>query len=123
MPVVLVGWLALAALTIWALRRSEVSRWGLAFGATASNLLSPYLTGPHLLMTLIFGWGQLFDRSLLWGVLAYLASLTPLLRLTTSDQSWNQWDVLFPIVVFVGLLWMTWRDRRVVAQERVHEAH
>jgi hypothetical protein len=107
--VVLLVWGLIAGLSFWALRQARLSRSGLGLAATSSSLLSPYLTNPHLLMTLCFGWGALLDRSLLWGVLAYLASLTPLLRFASADQTWNQLDLLFPLVVWLGLLWIVWR--------------
>lgn len=97
-------WLLIAIGTVWALRRAGLSRLGLAIAAVGSNLLSPYLTGPHLLITLCFGWGLLFDRSVKWGVVTYLASLTPLLRIVTGDQTLNQLDVIFPLLVLAGLL-------------------
>jgi hypothetical protein len=106
--VVLLVWVLIAGLTFWALRQAHLSRSGLGLAATSSNLLSPYLTNPHLIMTLCFGWGALLDRSGRWGALAYLASLTPLLRFTSADQTWNQLDLLFPLMVWLGLLWTMW---------------
>jgi hypothetical protein len=54
----------------------------------------------------------LFDRSLRWGVLTYAVSLTPLLRFTTGDQALNQLDLIFPAVVWVGLVWLLVRRQR-----------
>ncbi len=103
--IIVIGvWIAIAVIAIVALRRAGLSRQGLALAAVCSNLLSPYLTGPHLLVTLCFGWGLLLDESIGWGTAAYLASLTPLLRLTTGNQALNSLDLIFPLVVFVGLL-------------------
>jgi hypothetical protein len=103
--VIAVGlWIVIALVTLWSLRRAGLSRMGLAVAAVASNLLSPYLTGPHLLMSLCYGWGLLFDRSIGWGAVAYLFSLTPLLRLTTGNQALNQLDLIFPMVVMAGLI-------------------
>jgi hypothetical protein len=106
MPQVIVigSWLLIALITFVSLRRAGLSRLGLAVAAVSSNLLSPYLTGPHLLMTLCFGWGMLFDLSTGWGIVAYVTSLTPLLRLGTGDQTWGQWDILFPLMTLTGLL-------------------
>ncbi|HTP11166.1 MAG TPA: hypothetical protein VMP08_23085, partial [Anaerolineae bacterium] len=108
---IIVGiWIVIALGTLVALRRAKLSRLGLAVAAVGSNLLSPYLTGPHLLMSLCFGWGALLDESIGWGAIAYLASLTPLLRLTTGNQALNQLDLIFPLVVWVGLLWkINWK--------------
>ncbi|GEM_PF-3223570 len=102
--IIVIGlWLLIAIGTAWALRRAGLSRLGLAIAAVGSNLLSPYLTAPHLLMTMCFSWGLLFDRSLKWGVVAYLASLTPLSRLATGNQALNRLDVIFPLMVLGGL--------------------
>lgn len=109
---VITAWLLIAVLLIWALLRAGLSRGGIALAATGANLLSPYLTNPHLLMTMCLGWGYLFDRSTRWGMLAYLASLTPLLRLTSGDQSLNPLDVIFPSIVFVGLQVVVFRRQR-----------
>jgi hypothetical protein len=106
--VILLVWALIAGLTFWTLRRVRLDRVGLGLAATSSNLLSPYLTNPHLLITMCFGWGALLDRSGRWGVLAYLASLTPLLRFASADQTWNQLDLIFPLVVWLGLLWTVW---------------
>lgn len=103
-PAGVVIWSSVALATLISLRRARLNRRGLALAAVGGNLLSPYSTLPHLLVTMCFGWGYLFDRSIPWGVLAYLASLTPLLRFTTADQSWNQFDLVFPAVVWLGLL-------------------
>lgn len=105
-------WIAIALGTLLSLRRAGLSRLGLAVAAVSSNLLSPYLTGPHLLMTLCFGWGLLLDESIGWAAAAYLASLTPLLRLTTGNQALNQLDVIFPMVVLAGLLVKQFRPAR-----------
>ncbi len=103
--VIVVGlWIVIALITLWSLRRAGLSRMGLAVAAVASNLLSPYLTGPHLLMSLCFGWGMLLDESIGWGTAAYVSSLTPLLRLTTGNQALNQLDLAFPVVVLAGLI-------------------
>jgi hypothetical protein len=110
-PMGVVLWGSAALITLILLWRARISRQGLALGAVGANLLSPYLTPPHLLMTMAFGWGYLFDRSLPWGALAYLASLTPLLRFASADQSWNQIDLLFPLVVWAGLVWTAWRSK------------
>jgi hypothetical protein len=111
--VIVIGiWIIVALITVVALRRTGLSRAGLAVAAVSSNLLSPYLTGPHLLLTLCFGWGLLLDESIGWGVVAYLVSLTPLLRLTTGNQALNQLDLIFPVVVFVGLLVKQFRPAR-----------
>ena len=96
--------LVLAVGVAWGLWRSGSTRSGLALAAVGSNLLSPYLTAPHLLMTLCLGWGELFDRSRTWGLVAYSFSLLPLIRLIWPDQSLNRLDLLFPLVVFVGLI-------------------
>lgn len=108
----IVLWLVVAGITLWGLRHAGVSRVGLGLAAVSSNLLSPYLTNPQLLVTLCLGWGVLFDRSRRWGAVAYLASLTPLLRFTNADQSWNQLDLLFPVVVWLGVIWLLARQRR-----------
>jgi hypothetical protein len=106
----LILWLSVAGITFWGLRRVGLDRFGLGLAAVSSNLLSPYLTNPQLLVTLCLGWGVLFDRSRRWGVVAYLASLTPLLRFTSADQAWNQLDLIFPVVVWIGLIWLlVWR--------------
>ncbi len=97
-------WIAIALATLASLRRAGLSRMGLAVAAVGSNLLSPYLTGPHLLMSLCFGWGMLLDESIGWGMAAYLPSLTPLLRLTTGNQALNQLDLVFPVIVLAGLI-------------------
>jgi hypothetical protein len=109
-------WLGVAGITLWGLPRAGLDRVGLGLAAVSSNLLSPYLTNPQLLVTLCLGWGVLFDRSLRWGVLAYAVSLTPLLRFTTGDQALNQLDLIFPAVVWIGLIWLLvgrQRDDRV----------
>ena len=100
-------WLGGAAITAWALRKAGLNRTGLGLAAVSSNLLSPYLTNPQLLVTMCLSWGVLLDRSGRWGALAYLASLTPLLRFASADQTWNQLDLLFPVVVWAGLLTTT----------------
>ena len=103
--VIVIGlWIVIALVTLGSLRRAGLSRMGLAVAAVGSNLLSPYLTGPHLLMSLCFGWGLLLDESIGWGTVAYLFSLTPLLRLTTGNQALNQLDLIFPVVVMAGLI-------------------
>jgi hypothetical protein len=107
----LILWLGVAGITLWGLRRAGWDRFGLGLAAVSSNLLSPYLTNPQLLVTLCLGWGILFDRSGRWGVVAYLASLTPLLRFATADQAWNQLDLIFPMVVWIGLTWLLVRQR------------
>ena len=61
------------------------------------------LTAPHLLLTMCFGWGLLLERSWKWGAITYLTSLTPLLRMATGNQLWNQLDVIFPLLVWGGL--------------------
>lgn len=96
-------WASLAAVVVWALRTAGLTRWGLACAAVGANVLSPYLTEPHLLMTMCFSWGLLFDRSAKWGAVTYLASLTPLLRIITGNQALNQLDVIFPLLVLGGL--------------------
>jgi hypothetical protein len=106
-------WLSVAVITVWGLRRAGVNRLGLGLAAVSSNLLSPYLTNPQLLVTLCLGWGVLLDRSGRWGALAYLVSLTPLLRFTSADQAWNQLDVIFPVVVWLGLMWQIARPRQM----------
>ena len=104
--VIVIGiWIAIALGTLVSLRRTGLSRLGLAVAAVSSNLLSPYLTSPHLLMSLCFGWGLLLDESIGWGTVAYLVSLTPLLRITTGNQALNQLDLIFPLVVWLGLVW------------------
>lgn len=111
-PVIVIGiWIVTALVTLVVLRRIGLARAGLALAAVSSNLLSPYLTGPHLLMTLCFGWGLLLDDSIGWGAVAYLASLTPLLRFTTGNQSLNQLDLIFPAVVWTGLIWQLGKQR------------
>jgi hypothetical protein len=96
-------WGVIATGTVWALRRAKLTRSGLAMAAVSSNLLSPYLTAPHLLLTMCFSWGLLLERSWKWGVVAYLTSLTPLLRIATGNQLLNQLDVIFPLLVWGGL--------------------
>lgn len=103
-------WLGVAGITIWGLRRAGTDRVGLGLAAVSSNLLSPYLTNPQLLVTMCLGWGVLLDRSGRWGALAYLASLTPLLRFTSADQAWNQLDLVFPVMVWLGLMWLLVRQ-------------
>ncbi len=102
--IVLGVWILIALVVVWALRHAGLSWSGLAIAAVSSNLLSPYLTGPHLLMTLCFGWGLLVDESPGWATLAYLSSLTPLLRITTGNQDLNRLDLIFPVLAFVGLI-------------------
>jgi hypothetical protein len=109
-------WLGVAASTTWGIRRTGVDRGGLGLAAVSSNLLSPYLTNPQVLVTMCLGWGALLDRSGRWGALAYLASLTPLLRFTSADQAWNQLDLLFPVIVWLGLIW------RLVRQPQAKQA-
>jgi hypothetical protein len=96
-------WGVIALGTMWALRRAGFTRPGLAVAAVSSNLLSPYLTAPHLLLTMCFSWGLLLERSWKWGAITYLASLSPLLRIATGNQLWNQLDVIFPLLVWGGL--------------------
>jgi hypothetical protein len=104
-PPLLVGLLlfGLVSMTVWGTWRAGVSRLGLGLAATASNLLSPYLTAPHLLMTMSLGWGEEFDRHPKAGAAIYLASLTPLLRLVNADQDLNRLDLIFPLLVFIVL--------------------
>ncbi len=103
--VIVIGiWILIALVTLTSLRRSGLSRRGLAIAAVSSNLLSPYLTNPHLLMSMCFGWGLLLDESVYWAAAAYLAALTPLLRITTGNQDLNRLDLIFPALVFAGLL-------------------
>ena len=97
-------WLCVAGVAGFAIRRAGITRAGLGLAAVASNLLSPYLTAPHLLMTASFGWGELFDRSPRRALAIYLSSLTPLLRLSNGDQSLNRLDLIFPMLVFISLL-------------------
>ncbi len=117
--IVVVIWIGIALGTWLVLRQTGLSRAGLAVAAVSSNLLSPYLTGPHLLISLCFGWGLLLDESIGWAAAAYLASLTPLLRLTTGNQSLNQLDLIFPLLVWVGLVgkigWSRWRPQVTTA--------
>lgn len=101
--VVMSVWGVIAIGTVWALRRAGFTRLGLAVAAVSSSLLSPYLTAPHLLLTMCFGWGLLLERSWKWGAITYLTSLTPLLRIATGNQLWNQLDVIFPLLVWGGL--------------------
>ena len=115
----MVLWLAAAGVTLWGLRRTGLDRVGLGLAAVGSNLLSPYLTNPQLLITLCLGWGVLFDRSRRWGVVAYIASLTPLLRLTTGNQAWNQLDVIFLLLVWLGLSVDLWRGRLQLSHARL----
>jgi hypothetical protein len=70
-------------------------------------------------MTMCFGWGLLFDRSVKWGVLAYLFSLTPLLRFSSADQAWNRLDIFFPLAVFIGLVAVTGRAPRQRVEAKV----
>jgi hypothetical protein len=96
-------WLLTALVTLISLRRAGLSRLGLAVAAVSSNVLSPYLTSPHVLMSMCFGWGLLLDESIGWGAVAYLSALTPLLRITTGNQDLNQLDLIFPVLVLIGL--------------------
>jgi hypothetical protein len=100
-------WLLLLTAVVWSLSVAGISRLDFARAAVGSNLLSPYLTGPHLLMTVVFGWGLLFNVSPRWGIVAYVTSLTPLLRVATGNQDLNRLDLIFPFVVFIGLLVQT----------------
>ncbi len=120
-PIGVVLWGGVALVTLILLWRARLTRQGLAFAAVGANLLSPYLTSPHLLMTMSFGWGYLFDRSIPWGALAYVTSLTPLLRFTTADQSWNQLDLLFPVAVWVGLVWSARRGKLILWGKRLND--
>ncbi len=105
-PVGALLWGGVALATLVLLRRTRLSRQGLALAAVGGNLLSPYLTLPQILGAVAFSWGFLFDRSLPWGGLAYLASLTPLLRFASANQAWNQIDLMFPMMVWAGLVWI-----------------
>jgi hypothetical protein len=49
------------------------------------------------------GWGVSFDRSWRWGLLIYLAALTPLLRVVNADQALNRLDIVFPLLVLMNL--------------------
>ena len=65
------------------------------------------------------GWGVLLDRSGRWGAVAYLTSLTPLLRFTSADQTWNRLDLVFPVVVWLGLMWTAWSKQTSEATRNV----
>ena len=102
-PIVTGGMIIFAGASAYAIWRAGLSRSGLGLAAVTSNLLSPYLTAVHLLMTMSLGWGVSFDRSRRWGLLIYLASLTPLLRVVNADQALNRLDVVFPMLVWINL--------------------
>ncbi|CAG0936227.1 hypothetical protein TFLX_05093 [Thermoflexales bacterium] len=117
---VIAVWSVIALGTLWALRRVGLTHLGLAMAAVGSNLLSPYLTTPHLLLSMCLSWGLLLERSWKWGAVAYLASLTPLLRMTTGDQALNQLDVIFPLLVWSGLgLSLFFEQRRLPGTTRL----
>ena len=103
-PIVIGIWIIIAGVAAYALLRAGISRSGLGLAAVASNLLSPYLTAPHLLMTLSFGWGNLVDRSWRDGLIIYFTSLTPLLRVINADQALNRLDIVFLLLVLMNLI-------------------
>lgn len=106
MPIGIVVVLAaiIACATFFALKRVGLSRAGLGLAAAAGNVLSPYLTAPHLIMTMSFGWGLSMDRAPKWSAIVYLTSLTPLLRTISGDQTLNRLDVIFPVLVLIVLI-------------------
>lgn len=102
--VVLALIVALAGIALYALWRAGVSRTGLGLAAAASNVFSPYLTAPHLIMTMSLGWGLLMGRAPRRALVIYLVSLAPLLRIISSDQALNRLDVIFPVLVLIALI-------------------
>ncbi|MCZ7539433.1 MAG: DUF2029 domain-containing protein [Anaerolineae bacterium] len=106
---------ACVALTLWLAWRVGLNRWTLSLALATNLVFAQYATGNHyvyLIPAVLF----VTARSRRAGLLAYLTTFTPLLRLVFG-VSIAPIDLLYPIALFVAA-WNSARQDGLFAQAR-----